>query len=261
MVFGGCLLMIRQYFELLTYRALAELKRDSSGMYLGMLWWVLEPVLYMLVFYVVFGVGLKKGGGDFALYLLCGLVPWKWIDSTVRTSSGAIIASAGLMRQLYFPKWLLPGYVILANTYKFLIIFFLLVVFLLALGVSPSASWVWLPAVFILNLLFVASLSLVASAFVPLIPDLRYVVSYGMTMLFFMSGIFFSVSELGEPVKSWLLWLPTVLIIDAYRSVLLYDQTPHLSAMLHILFPSLLLFAFGAFCLARLDRYYPRVVG
>ena len=58
-----------QYIELLRYRALAELRRDSSGMYLGMIWWVLEPVLYMLVFYIIFGIGLKKGGIDFVFYL------------------------------------------------------------------------------------------------------------------------------------------------------------------------------------------------
>ena len=59
-----------QHIELLRYRALAELRRDSSGMYLGMIWWVLEPILYMLVFYIIFGIGLKKGGIDFVFYLL-----------------------------------------------------------------------------------------------------------------------------------------------------------------------------------------------
>lgn len=255
------MLVLRQYFELLRYRALAELKRDSSGMYLGMIWWVLEPILYMLVFYIIFGVGLKKGGVDFVFYLLCGLVPWKWLDSTVRTSSGVILGSAGLMRQVYFPKWLLPSYVVIANTYKFFIVFLLMIMFFLSFGLKPSSAWFALPILIGLQFLLVVSLSFSAAAIVPLIPDLRFAVNYGMTMLFFLSGVFFNVSDLGEPVKSWLQWIPTVLLIDGYRAVFLYDTWPDYYGLSRILLTSLVLFACGFGLLMRFDRYYPRVVG
>lgn len=240
---------------------MAELKRDSANMYLGMLWWVLEPVLYMLVFYLVFGMGLRKGGMDFVLYLLCGLVPWKWLDSTVRTASTAISGSAGLMRQLYFPKWLLPGYIILANTYKFFIVLFLLLLFVVAAGVSPSITWIILPLLVLVQLLLICALSAVASALVPLLPDLKYVVNYGMTMLFFLSGIFFDVVDLGEPVHSWLLWNPVLVLITAYRAVLLNQMWPDWISLAHVMIPVLIMLLLGLVLLVRLDRYYPRVVG
>lgn len=249
-----------QHIELLRYRALAELRRDSSGMYLGMIWWVLEPILYMLVFYIIFGIGLKKGGIDFVFYLLCGLVPWKWLDSTVRTASGVILASAGLMRQVYFPKWLLPAYIVLANTYKFFIIFSLLILFFLAFGLRPSVVWLAIPLLVLLQLFLVVSLAFLASAIVPLVPDLRFAVNYGMTMLFFLSGVFFNVSELGEPVRSWLLWVPTVLLIDAYREVFLYGLWPNFYGLSKVFLSSLVFFIFGLGLLLRFDKYYPRVV-
>lgn len=253
--------MYRQYVDLLSYRALAELKRDSSGMYLGMLWWILEPMLNMVVFYLIFGLGLRKGGTDFVFYLLCGLVPWKWIDSTVRTSAGIILSSAGLMRQVYFPKWLLPGYIILANTYKFFIVFFLLILALLLSGIKPSSVWFALPGLIAIQFFFIASLAFIASALVPLIPDLRFVVTYGMTMLFFMSGVFFTVSELGEPVRTWLSWIPTVLIIEAYRDVLLYGVWPDYYLLLKIIVPTVFLLFAGVGLLSGFNRYYPRIVG
>ncbi len=251
---------MQQYVELLKYRALAELKRDSSGMYLGMLWWVLEPILYMLVFYVVFGIGLKKGGIDFVIYLLCGLVPWKWLDSTVRTSSGVILASAGLMRQVYFPKWLLPAYIVLANTYKFFIIFSLLILFFLLAGLTPNEAWLAIPLLILLQFFLVISLSFAASAIVPLVPDLRFAVNYGMTMLFFLSGVFFNVSDLGEPVRSWLFWVPTVLLIDAYRGVFLHGVWPDSIGIFKVFVSSLVIFICGLGLLLRFDKYYPRVV-
>lgn len=253
--------MYWQYIDLLRFRAFAELRRDSSNMYLGMLWWLLEPIIYMLVFYLIFGVGLKKGGTDFALYLLCGLVPWKWMDSTVRTSSGVIYSSAGLMRQVYFPKWLLPGYVILANTYKFFIVFFLLILFLWASGVKPSYSWVVIPWIIFVQLLFVSALSLLSAAVVPLIPDLKFVINYGMTMLFFVSGIFFNVSEMSEPVRTWLMWIPSVLLIDSYRAALLYGYFPEFEVLLLVIFQAFVIGVCGLCLLVGLDRYYPRLVG
>lgn len=253
--------MLRQYMDLLSYRALAELKRDSAGMYLGILWWVIEPVLYMLVFFLIFGLGLRNGGIDFVFYLLCGLVPWKWIDSTVRTSSGIILGSAGLMRQVYFPKWLMPSYIILANAYKFVIVFSMLIVFLLLFGVSPTVFWYAIPLLVLIQLFLIISISFTVSAIVPLIPDLRFAVSYGMTMLFFLSGVFFKASELGEPVRTWLSWIPTLVLINAYRDVMLYGQWPDLEGLIRVMVFASILFFVGFGILVRFDRYYPRVVG
>lgn len=248
------------YGQFVAYRALAELKRDSANMYLGMLWWLLEPVLYMAVFYLIFGLGLRKGGIDYVFYLLCGLVPWKWIDSTVRSSSGVIAGSVGLMRQVYFPKWVLPGYICLANTYKFLIIFVLLLLFLMANGVQPAASWLAIPVLIFFQALFVFALAGLAAATVPLLPDLKYVVSYGMTMLFFLSGIFFDPSEMGEPVRTWLSWNPALMIISSYRTVLLYGTLPEAGSLIHMFLTMVLLFGLSMLILFRLDRYYPRIV-
>lgn len=253
--------MTNQYLELLNYRALAELRRDAAGMYLGIVWWLLEPVLYMAVFYLVFGLGLRKGGIDFVLYLLCGLVPWKWLESTVRSSSGVIIASGGLMRQLYFPKWILPGYVVLANTYKFFIIFTILIVFLLFSGIYPTIFWLAVPVIVFSQFLFICSLSGLASVLVPVVPDFRHAVHYGMTMLFFLSGIFFNVSELDEPARSWLSWNPALIFIESYRSVLLSQVWPDWFALSKVMV-LVLLFLLVVIALFRsLDRYFPRVVG
>jgi lipopolysaccharide transport system permease protein len=195
------------------------------------------------------------------LYLLCGLVPWKWFDSTVRTASGSIMGSAGLMRQLYFPKWLLPAYIVLANTYKFFIVLVLLLFFLVYAGVEASATWCFLPLLVMLQFYFICSVAGCAAALVPIIPDLKYVVNYGMTMLFFVTGIFFDVSELGEPVKSWLMWNPTLILIDAYRALLLNDVWPDLSLLMRVFYVSTVLFGVSVVLLRSLDRYYPRVVG
>jgi lipopolysaccharide transport system permease protein len=95
---------------------------------------------------------------------------------------------------------------------------------------------------------------------VPLVPDLRYAVQYGMTMLFFLSGVFFNVAELEEPVKSWLLWIPTVQLIEAYRGLFLDNKIPDWISVGRVLFSAGIFGMFGVLLLLCFDRYYPRIV-
>ncbi len=254
--------MFARYIELLFYRANAELKREASRAYLGMLWWLIEPVLYMSVFYVVFGLGLRQGGPDFVVYLLAGLITWKWLDSTVRTSSNIIATSVGLMNQVYLPKMVLPGVIVIANTYKFLIVFSLFLVFLVVFwGIPASEHWQALPLLLAMQFLLICAVAGIGAALVPVIPDLKYVVDYGMTLMFFMSGIFFDINDLTPEIQQWLRYNPMVIFIESYRDVLLYAQWPDWQALLNVLYASAALFLTMLVLLVKLDRFYPRVVG
>lgn len=253
--------MYLRYLELLLYRTSAELKREASRAYLGFLWWVLEPVMYMGVFYLVFGVGLRKGGPDFVVYLLCGLITWKWLDSTVRTGSGVIASSVGLMNQVYLPKIILPSIIILSNTYKFFIVEALFLIFLIFCGFPANEYWLWLPLIMLVQFILIVGVTWSVAALVPLIPDFKYVINYGMTLIFFMSGIFFNINDLSPEIRDLLMWNPVAALIEAYRSVLLYAEPPKMGKLLYVASISVFLATISAICIARLDRYFPRVVG
>ncbi len=251
-----------RYIDLLIYRALAELKAEASRAYLGMIWWVLEPLLYLGVFYLIFGLGLRVGKGeDFVVFLLCGLIPWKWLDSSVRSASGIISSSVGLMGQVYLPKILLPSVVILSNTVKFLIILTLFLVSLTFFGHPPNPAWSYLPLIVIVQGLLVYSLAACAAALVPIVPDLRYVVAYGMTLLFFMSGIFFKLDRVSPEIRQWLVFNPVITIIETYRSILLLQQAPDLTALFYLSIGLIVFLIVVCLLFRKFDRYYPRVVG
>ena len=182
---------------------------------------MMEPALFVCVFYLVFEMGFRRGEGNFVPYLLCGLVPWKWFDGTVRSASTILPASVGLMQQLYLPKLLLPLAVVVTNTLKFGIILVILLLFLWVFGTDVfNPAIIYLPLVLFVQLLLIIGVSGLASALVPLLPDLRYVVNYGLMMLFFMSGIFFSLADMSPQAQQILMLNPMLLVIDAYRAVL-----------------------------------------
>ena len=123
-----------RYLELIIYKGLADLNSEASRAYIGFVWWVLEPLLYMMAFYIAFGLGLRGGGPHMLFFLLCGLVPWKWFSSTVSNGSHTIQNNVGLMQQIYLPKYIMPWISLVTSGVKFLIILTLLV--LLAVFVS-----------------------------------------------------------------------------------------------------------------------------
>ncbi|MEM1412051.1 MAG: ABC transporter permease, partial [Pseudomonadota bacterium] len=193
--------------------------------------------------------------------LLTGLVVWKWFDASVRSAAMVLPENRGLMQQVYLPKLLLPLSVVVTNTMKFAITFSLLIVFLLWQGMPlMSDALLFLPLLWFSQLVLTVGTACLAAALVPLMPDLRYVVNYGLIMLFFMSGIFFSLSELAPEAQALLAINPLLQLIDGYRAVLLDAQPPPVDAVLVVLLTATAVCAMAFWLMRRFDRVYPRLV-
>lgn len=251
--------MNRHQLELILYKARADLKVEAARGYMGMLWWVLEPVLYMGAFYIIFAVALKRGGEHFVPWLLIGLVSWKWFDTSVRMAATSITNGKGLMSQVYLPKVFFPAVVVLKNTAKFLITLGLLLGFLLLYGMELSWSWLGLPLVVVIQLLLASGVAFLVAALIPLWPDLQLVVNNGLMLMFFLSGVFFDISSLGGWLGTLLNLNPMVHVIGAYRRILLQGQWPAPLDALLVFIASLALTALGLYLLKRYDKLYPRL--
>ena len=86
----------------------ARLRSETSRYYLNFVWWVIEPLLMLAVFYLVFGVLLQRGKPGFVDFLIVGVVVWGWFQRSVANSTQSLVVGKGLMLQVYFPKILLP---------------------------------------------------------------------------------------------------------------------------------------------------------
>ena len=213
------------YIELIFVKAWAEIKSEASRAYIGFLWWFIEPLLYMAAFYLIFGIGLRQGGENYLFFLLCGLVPWKWFSSTLNSGSKSITANVGLINQVYLPKYIFPLVVVAINTFKFMMVFPILLIFLWFSEFEPSATWLALiPIILCQFFLIIACASLLASL-VPYLPDLRYVIENGMLLLMFLSGVFFSIEEMESGVRDILMLNPVALLLNSYRNVLLNGES------------------------------------
>lgn len=229
-----CLAMtLRQFWMLADEMARMALKADASKLYLGYVWWVLEPLLYVAVFYLVFEVLLDSPRGDFLAFLMVGKLTFVWFSKSVVHASRSILAAKGLIGKIDLPKALFPIASIQQSLYKQLAVFALLIVFLLATGYGLSRAWLWLPLIVAVNYLLIAACAMAASALVCVVEDVAMLVSLAMVFLLFSSGIFWDPRAL-DPAAMELLFLvnPIALLLDAYRQVLMNGVAPEVGHLL-----------------------------
>ena len=218
--------MWRHYFDLALYKAYADLRAETARSYLGFFWWIIEPLLYLLVFYFAFGVLLKIGRENYVEFLLCGLVMWRWFDNTIRRGENAVLGSVGLMQQVYLPKYIFPLVGVLSNTVRFSVVLVLLLVYLALLGPGVTMSWTALPVTLFVQLLWICAATLLVAAVVPFMPDMRIIIDNGLTLLFFLSGIFFDISQMPQPWVDVLKINPMLVLIESHRLVLVEGRWP-----------------------------------
>ena len=252
--------MSSHYLGFIWYRSLAQLRSESSRAYLGYLWWVLEPLLYLIVFYVVFALVLNRGDANYVQELLVGLVVWKWFDGSVRSSMDVIAQNAALIDKVYLPKIIFPSIAVLSNGIKFSLVLALLLLYSLVLGNGISIHWLALPLLIIVQSLMVYSASCLVAAITPFLPDIKMIFDKLMTLLFFLSGIFYTAESIPESIRGYFLLNPAFSLIEIYRNVLINHQWPSLSAAAYICLLSAIVLTIAIIILRRFDRVYPRLI-
>lgn len=248
-----------RFLELLWFSAYAELKAESARSYLGFLWWLLEPAMFMAVFYVVFGLMLGSPDPHFIPFLLIGLTFWQWFKSCVSHGSHAIWLNIPLMRQVRLPVLLFPLVAVLSDTVKFLFIFVVLLLILWLMGYPPGWPYLALPLVFAVELLLACAGALIAAAVVPFVPDIRFVIENALMAAMFVSGVVFSLANLPEPYRHWMAYNPVVGILESARDILMRGQWPDWSLLLQAAIGSLLVLGFAVALIMRLAPRYPKL--
>ena len=249
-----------RYSELIIYKTYADLRAETERTYLGFLWWIFEPILYMSVFYVFFGLLLKHGTPNYVPFLLTGLTAWQWLKSCISHGAETILKAHSFMQQVHLPKVIFPIILVLTDTVKFLFIFALLLIFLWIYGYSVDITYLALPAVLIVQLLFTMALVFFLAAIVPFLPDLRFVVENILLALFFMSGVMIRGDIVPEAYKQYYYSNPIVIIIESYRDILMHNVWPNGSALLIIGVVSLIGIWLGTRLIARFEYIYPKIM-
>lgn len=245
--------------RLIAFKAWADLRAERARTYLGLLWWIFEPALFMAVFYIIFGLVRGKGGADFVAFLLVGVVSWQWFRASVTHCGNSIVAALPLMRQVVVPAAVFPLVVILSDGVKFAFVLCLLIAVLAVIGYLPGTAIVYLPFLLLVQLGLSTALGLLYASLVPLLPDIKYVVEALLMAMMFMSGIFYSIDDIDPVYRVWLELNPMVGLIQGQRAVLIDQVPPDVQSAAASGLISLLLLFIAVLVLRKLKTRYTKL--
>jgi lipopolysaccharide transport system permease protein len=245
--------------DLVLVSAKANLWNQTSQTYFGWLWWVVEPIMTMLVYYFVFEFLLNRGGPGFVYLLLIGVVAWSWFGNTVSNASTSILRAKGTISCININKAVFPAIAIVEHSFRSAIVFSILMVFLLLMK-GVSVSWWYLSVIILEQSLLIAAFSMTVAGLVPFFPDLNFIVTIVLRAAMFGSGVFYTVDMLPENIQGYFMLNPMANIIDQYRSVLLYDTAPDWNAITIISGLSVVLLVLAMKVIKSNDQLYPRLV-
>ena len=221
-------LTLKQTLMLMDAMARLSLKADAQRYFLGYLWWILEPLLWVAVFYLVFEVFLGSGRADFLMFLAVGKLTFIWFSKSVNQAANSLIAGRGLIGNTDSPKWLFPWAVCHEGLYKQVAVFAVLLVMLLYKGYQPTMQWLWLASLAMTQYVLILGCAMVAALLVCVRQDFQLLVQLGTVFLLFMSGIFWDIDSIGNAAlrENLLLVNPLAALIDLYRQVLMEGSAP-----------------------------------
>jgi len=225
------LLRYREAIRMLVVRDLAV--RYSNSV-LGVLWSLLNPLLMMGVFTLVFTFFMPSQIEKYPLYILTGLLPWNFFIASLAGTVVSILQNGPLVSRVYFPREILPLSVVLSNLINFLLALSLLFVIMLVSGVRPGLSLLLLPGVILIQLLFSLGLGLFLAALNVQLRDTQAAVEVLTLAWFFVTPIIYPIDVIRSASLRLLLQVvnPMASLIVSYRSILYAGQMPDLRMLL-----------------------------
>lgn len=255
-----------QFRELLEYRELIETfaVRDLKVRYrqtiVGIAWAILQPVLTMVVFSLLFSMVNGKPHSNetpYAVTSLCGLVPWQLFAVTVVAATQSVVVNAQLIQKVYFPRIALPIASMIPSLVDFAIAMLVLLGMMLAFGVVPSWKIIFLP-VFVAQIVAVSlSVSLWLSALNAIYRDVQYAVPFFVQIGMLASPVVYEMNAVVPGEWQWVYSLnPIAGTLEGFRWALLGTDFPALVPMLISLVTTLVLLVGGMTYFRRMERFF-----
>ena len=212
-----------RYRELLYFLTWRDIKVRYKQTALGAAWAILQPLLTMILFSVIFGyfAGLPSDGIPYPVFALTALVPWQLFAFALSQSSASLVSDRNLITKVYFPRLAIPISSVLAGILDFAIAFICLLVFLVIFRINISVRVLVLPFLILLCVCTALAVGLWLSALNVKYRDVRYTLTFLTMLWFYATPIAYSISIVPEEWRLLYSLNPMVGVVEGFRWALL----------------------------------------
>jgi lipopolysaccharide transport system permease protein len=200
---------------------------------LGGVWAVLQPLVLMVIFTVVFGkiANIPHGGVPYPIFSYSTLVPWGFFSGAIAYGTNAIVTNAPIIRKTYCPRELFPISSVLSSGFDYAISLVILLGMLVAYGKFPKLTWIAFPVVLLVLVLMITVLTMIVSAATVYFRDIRYATPMVLQVLLYATPIAYPLSQAKKALPPSLAVLypylnPLVPVMDGFRRILVFGQWP-----------------------------------
>ncbi|MFN2390145.1 MAG: ABC transporter permease [Actinomycetota bacterium] len=247
--------------ELLRVLAVAEMRQSRDLTLLGMLKWVLEPLSYMAVYFVLVAAIFDRGREAYPLFLLAALVPFRYFTGVTTGAMGVVKSYGSVITNAAMPMWVLPLVLMVSELATLLLSLFVFVPFMIWYGVVPWPSVLWLPLLLVELMLLCSGPVYAATVFGLYVPHLRGASQNLIRTTFFVSTGLVAAAEVpGNELAQLVRLNPLSSLFESFRAVFLHGSSPALRDLLYLGASGLLMLALGAAVFVWRQHEFPKEV-
>ena len=256
------LLDLKKYYRYAFRLSKAELTEEVSESYLNWLWWIIHPLMMMLIYVFVFTVVFKSKEIYYTVFIFLGLAEWDFFNRMLNESVNMIRSNRNIILKIYIPKFIL----LLSKSFTFLFKFFismgitivLMILFNIPFTLTILYIFLLLPIFYMITF----GIGCILIHLGVYIDDLKKVIEILLRLLFYLSGVFYSISERLHGILSYVLLNcnPIAFFMDEFRKCMLYNQHPDFILLFIWFIIGLFIFIFGIRTIYKYENGYAKVI-
>jgi len=264
---------IRSRRRLVRYLVQADVRKRGADTILGNIWWVLDPLLQMVVYVVFLSIIVRNGPPDYPLFIFAAILPWKWFTASVTDATTSIVRQDQLIKQIQFPKLVLPVAAATAGVVSFAFGTVALVLLMLFYSSHFSAYLLFIPVIAAVQYVFTLAFSFLVAAGNVFFRDLNNVIGHVLRLWWFLSPGLYSLAALDQvnfvQQQPWIKVIinanPFAILFEAYRMVIYGTPEsppgpPDMASLAVLLVASIGFLALTTYVFKRLEPNFAKVI-
>lgn len=220
---------IKKYWEYILFAAKSDLRREVAGSYLSWLWWILDPIFFMLVYTFVVQFVFDSSRENFPIFVFIGLTAWQFFNNAIIISVDIIRSYRAIFYRVYVPKYIFILVKMVRNLIKMGISFGLIFIMMIFFKVPFSFRILYIIPITVVLFITTFAFSLIVAHIGAFVTDFANIMVVGLRVLFYMSGVIYSVSDrIPDPYRTIMFLVnPPSVLIEQYRNVMMYQTPPN----------------------------------